>query len=72
MAPFLWLSSGKSSASTLWQCLGTRVNLAKQIEEMKYESVRGEKKAFIRGWIISQFSSKIILDNYVQVARINA
>lgn len=41
-------SSGKSYAST-------RVNSATQIEELKCESARGEKKPIISGWIISQF-----------------
>lgn len=56
-------SSGKSFAST-------RVNSATQTEELKYESARGEKKPIISGWIISQFWSNSILNNYVQVARI--
>lgn len=47
-----------------------RVNSATQTEEMKYESMRGEKKPIIGDWKISQFWSKSILNNYVQVARI--
>lgn len=38
-----------------YRMIGNRVNSASQIEEMKYQSVRGEKKPIISDWIISQF-----------------
>lgn len=50
---------------------GTRVNLATEIEGMKYEIISEMgKNPIFSGWIISQFSSSLTLNNCVQIPRI--